>query len=48
MDDSRSVRNEATLNDGYVTLQEVERECRLSGTDFFALLISGRTVLERA
>ena len=44
MDASRTID---TANEG-VTLQDFERECRLSGADFFALLISGRTALERA
>jgi hypothetical protein len=48
MDASRTTT--LTERDAYecVTLQDFERECRLSGADFFALLISGRTELAPA
>jgi hypothetical protein len=44
MDASRTNHSTFDQYDGYLTLQDLERECRLSGADFFALLISGRIV----
>ena len=45
MDASRTDHSTFDPYDGCLTLQDLERECRLSGADFFALLISGRNEL---
>jgi hypothetical protein len=47
MDTSRTTQRALDANES-VTLQDLERECRLSGADFFALLISGRNELAPA
>ena len=43
--EARTTQPTVDAYDGCVTLQDLERECRLTGADFFALLISGRTEL---
>lgn len=48
MDASNGAQATLDAYDGCVTLQDLERECRLSGADFFALLISGRNELAPA
>jgi hypothetical protein len=40
--------DDVVQNDGALTMQGFERECRSTGADFFALLISGRSVPEPA